>query len=695
MAVRDSACDRLEARGDADGRPRGDVDGRPRGGIRELLFPRSVAIVGASPRFGDTISALVAGGARVWGVHPRHRDVLGLACVPDIDALPEVPEVALLLVGHERVADAFERAAAAGVRAFVIPGLGAEAGRDAAPTIAGIAARARDLGAAVLGPNCMGVARPGGGSLWIGTVPETFVAGHVAVVAQSGSIAEALVSAGPRVGFRAVISCGGEMSRDVSDFVSFLAADPGTRAIGLFLETVRRPAVFADALEACAVAGKPVVCLKVGNSAAGARAAMAHTGALVGSDSALAAVLRRFGVISVHDVHDLVETLELLGAHRPRPAGRRVGAISESGGECALLADRGEAAGVRFAPLSDGLAARLSDAFPNYLTPSNPLDAWAIDEAERVYPGSLELMAASGEFDVLLAQIDLSQYRGDSESEWCEMILRSLAAAVRSRPIFPAVTSVGSSDPPAGIAAAARELDVPLLRGAGHAMRALAAVAGWAPPEPRETVGEAETVDLPILEGSAGALPEYESALILEAYGVPVAPRRRAASTEAAVSAARELGLPVVVKVDGPAHKSVAGGVVLGLNTLEDVARAATELGGRVLVARQVARGPECLCGLLRDPDHGPVLVVGRGGAEVEGTRPVLCLAPVQRELALALVREAGLPAAAESLADVLVALGRLAMEQPRIVAVDINPLIIGPDGAVAVDALVEIGATQ
>ncbi|HET8979878.1 MAG TPA: acetate--CoA ligase family protein, partial [Solirubrobacteraceae bacterium] len=668
----------------------------PRSGIRQLLFPHSVAVVGASPRFAETISALVAGDVPAWGVHPRHTDVLGLQCVPRMADLDELPEVALLLVGHERVEDAFEEAAAAGVRAFVLPGLGAEAGRAGAPIIARIAARAQELDAAILGPNCMGVARPGGGSLWIGTVPETFVNGHVTVVAQSGSVAEALVTAGPRIGFRAVISCGGEMARDAADFVSFLADDPGTRAIGLFLETVRRPAAFAAALEACAVTGKPVVCLKVGSSAAGARAALAHTGALVGSDRALGAVLRRFGVIPVEDVHDLIETLELLGARRPRPVGRRIGAISESGGECALLADRGEAAGLPFAPLTDELASRLSDAFPNYLAPANPLDAWAIDEAERVYPASLELLAASGEFDLLLAQVDLSQYRGDSEGEWCEMIVRSLAAAVEGRSIFPAVTSVGSSDPPAQIAAAARRLDVPLLRGAGHAMRALAAVAGWAPPEPRQpAAGHAVTLEAVIGARTDGALPEYESAQILEAYGVPVAPRHRAADPNAAVTAARELGLPVVVKVDGPAHKSATGGVVLGLDSLEAVRRAAIRLGGHVLVARQIEPGVELLCGLLRDRDHGPVLAVGRGGGAVEETRPVLCLAPVDRGTALALVREAGLPSGAESLADVLVALGRLALEQPRIVAVDINPLILGPAGAIAVDALVEIGAAN
>jgi len=667
-----------------------------RGGIRELVLPRSVAVVGASPRFEQTISALVAGEVRAWGVHPHRREVLGLRCVPDIADLDELPEVALLLVGHERVTDAFENAVAAGVRAFVIPGLGAEAGRAAAPIVARLAERARELDAAILGPNCMGVARPGGGSLWIGTVPETFIAGHVSVVAQSGSVAEALLAAGPRIGFRAVVSCGGEMARDAADFVSFFAADEGTRAIGLFLEAVRRPAAFADALEACALAGKPVVCLKVGSSEAAARAALAHTGALVGSDRALGAVLRRFGVISVDDVHDLVETLELLGARRALPRGRRIGAISESGGEGALLADRAADAGLPFEALSDRLAQRLRRAFANYLSPTNPLDAWAVDAADRVFPASLEMMAASGEFDVLVAQVDLSRHRGESENRWCEMVVRSLAAAVDGRAIFPVVTSVGSSDPPEAIASAARSLDVPLLRGAAHAMRALSAAAAWAPASPRRAPAEAP-VDLEALvgPGAEGPLPEHESALILEAHGVPVAPRRRAATPAQAADAAAELGLPVVVKVDGPAHKSAAGGVALGLDSLDAVRRAAERLGGRVLVARQVPAGPELLCGLLRDRDHGPVLAVGWGGAAVERTRPALCLAPVDRQTAVELVREAGLPAEAEALADVLVALGRLAAQQPRVLAVDINPLILGPDGVIAVDALVEIGAVR
>lgn len=667
------------------------VSSAPRGGVRELLFPRSVAVIGAAARHADTIAAVLTGGMPAWGVHPRNRDIAGLPCFPRVVDLPGVPELAVLLVGHERVEAAFEEAVCAGVRAFVLPGLGAEAGAAGPPIVARIAARAHELGAAVLGPNCMGVAKPGGGSFWIGSVPATAVPGHVAVVAQSGSVAEALLASGPRIGFRVVISCGGEMARDAADYIGFLAGDEATRAIGVFLETVRRPPAFAAALEASAVAGKPVVCLKVGRSAAGARVALAHTGALVGSDRALVAVLRRFGAIVVDDVHELVETLELLGARRARPAGRRIGAISESGGECALLADRAEHAGMPFAPLGAELAAALTAEFPNYLSPENPLDAWAVDEAQRVYPRSLELLAASGAFDVLLAQIELSAFRGASESEWCEMIVRALAAAVDGTAIFPAITSVGSSDPPPAIAAAARELDVPLLRGAEHSMRALAAVTGWTPAPPR-LPSDATPVDLGELLTADGALPEHESALVLERYSVPLAPRRRADTPQQAADAATQLGFPVVVKVDGPAHKSANGGVILGLWSADAAAAAADRLGGRVLVARQLPAGPECLCGMMRDGDHGPVLAVGRGGTSVESARPVVCLAPVDRAMALGLVREAGLPDGAEPLADVLVALGRLAVEQPGVIAVDVNPLILGPDGPVAVDALVVTG---
>jgi len=656
--------------------------------VRPVVFPRSLAVVGASPSRAETIASILESGIPAWGVNPNRKDVLGLTCFPSVADLPELPETALLLVGHSRVEQALEEAAATGVRAFIVPGLGAEAGAEGPPIVERLSARALELGAAVLGPNCMGVAAPGAASAWIGTVPRSVVPGHVSAVSQSGSIGEALLALGPRVGFRCVVSCGGEMTRDAADFLAFLAADEATRAIGLFLEAVRRPAAFEAALALCSQAEKPVVCLKVGRSQAAARVALAHTGALVGSSRAFSAVLRAYGAIEVEDFPELVETLEVLGCRR-RPRGLRIGAISESGGECGLLADHGEAAGMPFPALSPDLTGRLQAEFPNYLSPSNPLDAWAIDAAERVYPGSLGLMARSGEFDVLLAQVDLSQFRGASEQAWCAMIVRSLADAVEGTDIFPAVTTVHTADPPAEIAALARERDLALLRGPGNAMRALAAVARWRPGRPPALAGA--PVDISDL-AVPGALPEHESALVLERYGIRFAPRRRAETPAEAGEAAEALGTPVVVKLDGPAHKSRVGGVVIGVRSPKEAAAAAGRLGGPVLVAKEITGGLEAFCGMTRDPDYGPILAVGRGGLEVERQSGVaVALAPVDRKTARALVEEAGLADESGVVTETVVALGRLAAEHPEVAEIDVNPLILSAEGAIAVDALVVI----
>jgi acetate---CoA ligase (ADP-forming) len=657
-------------------------------GVRALLFPRSLAVVGASPRNVEAVETVVRSGVRAWGVNPNHAEVAGLECVPSVADLPEVPEAAFLLVNHRRVEDAFEDAAAAGVRAFVVPGVGAEAGVESKPVTERLAARARELGASLLGPNCMGTFVPDGPAAWNGLAPTTTAPGHVAVLCQSGSIADAFLSLGGRVGFRCIVSSGAEAVVDAADYLSFFAEDEGTRAIGLFLETVRRPDAFVEALARCADAGKPVVCLKVGRSESAARAALSHTGALVGSSRAFSAVLRRLSAIEVEDFHELVETLEILGRRR-WPTGTRLAGISESGGECALLADQAEAAGLAFEPLPAALADRLRAEFPNYLSPGNPLDAWAVDDAIAVYPRSLELLADSGAFDVLLAQADLSQFRDVSNDDWCEATLRALARVARENDLFAGGVTVHSADPPRRFQELARELDLALLRGPRDAVRALAGVTGrapWTPLRPPE-----EAVDVRDLL-TPGPLPEHESALVLERYGIPFAPRRRASTPVDAARAAEELGFPVVVKLDGPAHKSMLGGVVLGVETPEAAAEAARRLGGPVLVARQLTSAAEAICGMTRDPDYGPVLAIGPGGVDVEDLgRVSVSIAPLELAGARELVAEVGLQDPGDVLAETLVALGDLALAHPEIAAIDLNPFLLAPGGAVAVDALVVV----
>ncbi len=659
--------------------------------LTQLLFPRSVAIVGASPRRAESIETTLRSGVRAWGVNPGRDAVGDLRCYPSVADLPEIPDVAFVLVGHERVEEAVRDALAAGVRGFVVPGVGAESGATARDVAARLGAMVRDAGAAMVGPNCMGVFVPDGPSSWIGEPTGTTAPGHVAVLCQSGSIADAFLSLGGRIGMRCIVSTGGEAATDAADYLDFFAGDDGTRAIGLFLEAVRRPAAFAAALARCAAMEKPVVCLKVGRSEAAAHAALSHTGALVGSVEAFSAMLHRYGAIEVDDFHELVETLEILGGPR-WPRGTRLGAISESGGECALLADQAEAAGIPFPPLPAELAAALTAEFPNYVRPGNPLDAWAVADEELVFPRSLELMAESGGFDGLLALADLSQFRDRGNEAWCELTLRTLARlADEHAGLFVAGVSVHSADHPRHFQELSRDLELPLLRGPRDALRAIASVAHWRPARVARDEGDAPDVG-DLLR--PGVLPEHESALVLERYGVPFAPHRRAETPDEAAVAAVELGFPVVIKTDGAAHKAREGGVVLGVSTALQAAEEANRLGGRVLVARQVDAADEAICGMTRDPDYGPVLAVGPGGVAVEElNRLTLTLAPLDLETAREVVVEAGVADVGDVVAATLVALGRLALRHPEIESVDVNPLVLGPGGSVAVDALVVVSA--
>lgn len=667
-------------------------------GLGPLLSPQSVAIIGASERRSDVVTTVLRSCARTWLVNPRRESLHGVRCYSSLASLPEVPEVAFVVVGHQAVEAAVTEALAAGVQSFVVPGLGAEAGRLASPVADRLAELVRTRGEVpLLGTNCMGYAQPDGPSLYLGTLSRSFLPGHVSVVSQSGSAAEALICAGPRFGFRTVVSSGTEIVRDAADFLGAFAADDGTQAVGVFLETVRRPEAFAKALKACAEANKPIVCLKVGRSSAATRVALTHTGAIVGSARSFSAFLAAYGAIEVFDMTELVETLAVLG-RRQRPRGRRVAVVGESGGEVGLIADLAEGTGLSFAPLPEFTAKTLHDEFPNLTRPQNPLDVWAIDEVDRVFPRTFQVLCEANAYDIVVAAIEITRYRGPRDQEWCQQVVEALAAATDGTSIFPAVLTTIGVDAPDAVARVANEAGIPLLRGTRTALGALAAVAGWharipgnAPPSPFPTVNIADLM-------RPGTLPEWESATILQRYGVRFSPFRRVHSPTEAARAAEELGFPVVVKVDGPAHKSVGGGVILGITDAEKVSDVVAHLGGSALVAHQVPPGREVMCGMHRDSTFGAVLSIGIGGtlAEVLGASATW-LAPVTPEDAEALI--ARLPGAGEiarpayvDLLQLILALSQLTIEHPEVGAVDVNPVVLTDDGAVAVDALVEVG---
>jgi acyl-CoA synthetase (NDP forming) len=655
-----------------------------------IFAPRSVAVYGLSDRTSTRMAVNVTvPGVPFFGINPTRAEACGVRCYPTMADCPETPDMVVMGVGHRRIEAAIDDVLSAdGVRAIVLPGLGNEAGPEGPILSERVGARVRERGIAMVGPNSMGVATPGAPSPWIGTLRDTFVPGPVATLVHSGSIGEILVSLGPRIGFRTVVSAGNETVRDAADFVAYWAGDPATRVVGLFLEAVRRPAAFEEALRRLAEAGKVAIVLKVGTSALGAEAALAHTGALVGSDRAFSAMLHYYNAIRVDNFGDFLEHLEVFARERG-PRGNRVAAVANSGGEGEYFADKAEQAGVPLALFPDAVRAQLEEEFPNFLHVGNPVDCWAIDDDRVVFPRAFQVLADAG-YDVLVSCIDHSQWLVGGERKLARDIADDLLAACVGTDIFPCVITVTTADPPQEDLEWARQHDVPLLKGTLPGLRALAARLRHRrrAPAPR-AMPPAEPL------AGAGALAEMDSAAILAGYGLPYVRAERCATADEAAAAAERIGYPVCVKVDGVAHKARAGGVALGLADAAGVAAAAGRMGGRVIVCEHAAGGVEVLVGSVRDPFFGPIVVAGVGGAVAEAMDVVTAtLAPADRDEAHALV--AGFPPLARALGgvpgglvDAIVAVSRLAAEHPEVAAVDVNPLLVSPERTVALDCLI------
>ena len=460
-----------------------------RGGIRPLVFPRSLAIVGASERNLRPIEGAHAGGRDVVLVNPNRTEIAGRPCVPSIAAAPFVPELALLLVSHARVVDALRDGLAAGVRSFIVPGVGAEAGADGPGLIAELGALAREAGAAFVGPNCMGVACPGGPSTWIGTVPDTFLPGHVAVVVQSGSVGDAFIACGPRIGFRCVVSSGGEVEPRRGRPPRLPRGGrrhPRHRALPRDGAPARR--VHRGTRAGCRERRSPSSASRSGAR----RPRRARRWPTRVRWSARPGPSRPSSAATERSRWTTCTTCSRRSKSSAAAAARRADGLRQCpsrAGNVRSSPTRVRPLGLPFEPLPEGVAATLRAEFPNFVAPGNPLDAWAIADETVVYPRSLSLLAKSGAYDILLAQVDLSRFRGASEEVWCEMIVRSLADAVEGTGVVPAVTSVHATDPPDRIATLARDRDLPLLRGTEHGLRALAAVARWKP-RPRAEIGD-------------------------------------------------------------------------------------------------------------------------------------------------------------------------------------------------------------
>ena len=716
--------------------------------LRPLFAPRSVAVVGASPRSSIALTIrdnLVTLGSetRCHFVNPRYAEVWGSPSFPSLDALPERPDIVVIALNPLRAAQFTEEAALAGVPAVIIPGGGVVEGGEAAAQmqrdVREIAIRHR---IALLGPNCMGIVdHTTNSATYIGDINPYLPRGGVAAIAQSGSVSDAFIHSGNRIGFSRIISCGSEVVLDTCDYLAYCLDDPETRAVALFLEGFRRPERFLALADLALELDKPILVVKVGRTAQAQAAALAHSGSLAGEDRVTDAALAAAGVIRCADLDELLEAAELVDGTRRtgRRVGRgRTGVVTVSTGEASLIKDLAPRTGIDLPPMPPDAEAAIRAGLPTMGFIANPLDPWGSDAPATAYGVAFEAMAASGAYDVLALVHDFPYRSMRSEVETANTVLRPLLAATADRPgILPVYISLTSGEPTAETKAIldAEGSGAPMLRGTVEAFAAVAALSRWERRRTRRLTSGPVRPSWPALAADrtsygldvtaaaspdaawmrpAIALPERESLDLLRDAGLAVTPAIAAADVDGAVAAAVAFGgRAVAIKLDalGLAHKSEVGAVVLGVYGEDDVrsvtARllAAGRAGGLavrgVLLLPMADPGLELIVGMRRDPLFGPVVLVGLGGIFAEVLDDVaIRLAPVRPSDAAAMLDElrgAGLlrgaggrsPVDRSAIVDLIVGLAAVGVSRPEIMEVDLNPVIAGPTGAVAVDALV------
>jgi acyl-CoA synthetase (NDP forming) len=698
--------------------------------IHKMLNPRSIAIVGATPRMqygGRFLAAALKAKdrVRVYAVNPRYDEIMGVKSYPSVTDLPEAPDLVGIVVPWDQVLDVLEESHRKGTGSAIVISAGfAERGVDDRRDLQGeLGAFARASGMRISGPNCLGLANVKD-DIWATASSRGAegLTGPIGLVCQSGATAFGpfLVRAVENgIGFSYIISTGNEADLDFADFARYLLDDPETRVIAGFVEGFKEADKFLEVAKLAAERGKPIVLIKIGRSELGARAARSHTAALTGADARYDAIFAQYGVIRVQDYDELLEVAHLL-AHTPKPQVPGIAVVSHSGGISSLTADMCGQAGLDLPPLGPEARDGIDAILKGFGWAANPADVTGFANSES-FPQIMEHMIA----DPRMGTLVVASAGADAQARQVISQRDRTGKGV----VF---LWTGSRDAKAGLAQL-KSARIPifytpdkLARGlksrlAYHAWRERRLLDGFAAAPPRaasqdEAIAQALGLGRPTLS-------ESESKRLLAAWGVGSARERRVTSIEAAVAAAEQLGLPVALKVDSPdlPHKTEAGVVRLNLGDAEEVRTAYAEILASakahapqarisgVSVQEMVRDGVEVIIGVTCDPQLGPVLLFGSGGVMVEVYNDVaLRRCPITRAEAQAMIAEVkgarllrgfrGRPAAdLAALAETLVRVSYLALHlEGHLAELDINPLMVLPSGqgVKAADALVVLRGT-
>ncbi len=693
----------------------------------EAFFrPRQVAVIGASSQPGkvgyDVLYNLVKRGygGQVFPVNPNADAILDTPVVKQIGQLPPGLDLAVVAVKAKLVPQAVRELAAIGTQAVVVVSAGFKEvggrGRELENELRQVVRQSPGL--RLIGPNCIGIMDTTSdlNASFAGTMPRP---GRLGFFSQSGAMGLAILdwSLDNNIGFSKFISLGNKVDITEVEILEMMAADPETKVILGYLEAVEDGRRFMRvAREVTRV--KPVVLVKSGVTSAGARAASSHTGALAGADAAYDAAFRQCGVLRVHTMRQLFGLATAL-AHQALPSGPGLAILTNSGGPGIICADAAEGHGLHLAVLRPEVADELRGFLPAIASVYNPVDITGGAPAELYRRSLREIQDDPGVNATVVIMTPTATIKAEDVAQ--ELI----SVPVTDKPVF--TVMMGSHSVHQGRDLCMRH-GLPTYEFPEDAVAALAGMLEyqrWRTQKPREpelVSGDKDKVAAIIAAARRQGrrnLGETEARECFAAYGVPVARSLPAATSEEAVAAARELGLPVVMKIDSPAisHKSDVGGVMVGLASQGAVAEAFHDMTSRinrvqpdawvrgVLVQEMVRGGRETIVGLSRDPQFGPLLMFGLGGIYVEVLKDVsFRVAPIARVEAEEMIRgirsfallrgvRGEAPADLAALAGVLVAISTLAHDFSDIAEADINPLLVLPrgQGVVAVDARIAL----
>jgi acyl-CoA synthetase (NDP forming) len=694
--------------------------------MRSLLDPKAIAVVGASERRGLGTSVVAnlrdcGFAGEILAVNPRYREVLGYRCFPSVSELPPAVECLVVAVAADAACDVLDEAHARGIRAAIVLAAGFGEGGHGQARAARLKALA-DQGMRICGPNCFGLVNVKTGlAAYSGPLSRPLRPGPVAIVSQSGGLGAnvfAPLMTDRALGFSHFVSCGNQIGTTIEDYVEYLVDDPDVTVIAAVIEQLKNPRKLQRVARVAHARRKTLVFFQAGRSAAGQVMVQSHTGALAGNAEIVAAYLRRCGVIQVEHYDEFVETVELFAvAPRDETIGSDIVVISGSGGGAAIAADAINDAGASLAPLHADTRERIAAVLPEFGSITNPIDGTgSIYDDPTLLPKIVDAILADPGRPVLAASVAAKPVGSEIMRRFAQTFAAAARASGRTVVAYQYSPLGGPLDPE--IIATLHSAQVPFLLGIANAMAALKHLPirrdHWARAAKEDPAGRAKLAGASLGTAGDGSWDFLDARDALVASGVVVVEAARAHGEDDAVAALRRFGGAVAVKAEAPGllHKSDLGCVRLNCATEQEVReayRVVTQnarkagFGGGALIQPMVAGVAEAYAGIIDDPLFGPAICFGLGGVFVEILKDTTTeMAPLTRQDALAMIRRIkavavlegarGRPRAdIDALADLLVGLGRFALANSgRFRALDLNPIIVGASGAVAVDIAIE-----